>query len=158
MLRLTFTHRYYDKVFCLGGLPLDRPTRLVGYSVVPALSDEFRAYDTKYWRGGYGVESRAEYCRLGPGPYLILCLATDTGNGLAGDSRYAPTWFHWTSVRRPWARVRRRCANCRPRRGCPGRADGGPCERWMPAAIPTKYRRARGRLIQIMYRPERGGQ
>jgi hypothetical protein len=133
MLTIPFSHRFYAKWLDFGGIPLEPPTRLLGYTTRPQLSDDFREYDTKFWRGGYGIHARAEFFKLGPGPYLILFLATHTGNTLVSDSRYAPGWLHWTTAREPaeW------------------RDEGSVLN------APERYRQARGQLVRIAYEPGR---
>jgi len=162
MLAIPFSHRYYAKWFELGGLPLEQPTRLLNYAVVWRLSKAFVRYDATYWAGGYGMAAEAQTFELGDQvPWLILFLATDTGNRLIGDSTLAPGVWHWTTVRRPWKRVRRSCDSCAllagpEDRGCLGRADHGPCAGWLPI-VPAKYRQARGGLVRIVYQPEPKG-
>jgi hypothetical protein len=141
-----------------GGIPLEQPTRLLGYTIVNRLGHHFIEYDTIYWRGAYGMASKAEKFKLGPGPYLILSLSTDTGNTLVSDSRFAPGWINWTTVRRPWCRVRKCCSLCRDLNPRPD-SKCSKCAVWshwmpVPGIIPKKYRQARGQLVKIVYKPE----
>jgi len=161
-LAIPFSHRFYSKVFELGGIPLEQPTRLLNYAVVWRLSEEFKRYDATFWPGRYGMAAEALQFELGArGPWLILFLATRTGNKWIRDSELAPGLWHWTTIRRPWRRVRRSCESCAllagpEDRGCLGRADHGPCAGWRPV-IPAKYREARGGLVRIVYQPEPKG-
>lgn len=152
MLTIPFSHRFYAKWFDLGGIPLDMPTKLLDYKIAHKLGDDFREQDTKFWRGGYGIQARAERFDLGPGPYLILYLATDTGNKLISSNEESPGWIEWTTVRRPWKRTKRTCDACKwEGPGCPGCVD---LDHWLPSEAPKKYQQARGQLVRIVYRPE----